>query len=181
VPQIADREVLVNPYIVEINEQLEGYIGVHRFVTAEVRDYQERKYQGTPMQAALSGIFFEACYACGSGTTPVELIELTKLTFNRLAQGCGQDTRTRELALKLEKVSGVLALSPALMSVPEKADAPSSDDGLQSLAGCFADSFLYAHTVLDSVSGNRPDSVFTPADWTVPSKAQRIMNVCANA
>ncbi len=174
--------VLDNPYIVAVNEQLDGYIGVHRFVTAEVQDYQARDYQGTPAQAALAEIFFDACKACGSGTPPVELLEQTQLIFNQLARdGRQKHNDMRSVALKLERVSHSLTLSPAMLLVSDQEQGDPSDCGFQSLAGCFADSFWYAHTVLDSVSGNPPDSVLTPTEWTIPAGARRIMEVCANA
>lgn len=198
-PQGADREIVANPYIVEVNEQLEAYMAIHRFVTTEVRDYQERENQGTPAQAALANVFFDACHACGSGTPPVELLEQTQMIFNQLARGpIGNMSGARDVSLKLGKISDRLAMSP-VMVWEDYVD--SSDLGSKSLAGCFADSFLYAHSVLDSVSGNQPDSgpvtagrtmssrdrgimgirVFIPAEWKIPSKAQRILDVCTNA
>lgn len=181
-PQGADREIVANPYIVEVNEQLEAYMAIHRFVTTEVRDYQERENQGTPAQAGLAGIFFEACGACGSGTPPVELLEQTQMIFNQLAHdGRQQLNDIQNVLLKLDRISCSLVVSPSMMLVSDQEHNAPSDCGLQSLAGCFADSFWYAHAVLDSVSGNQPDSKFVLADWTIPPKARRIMEACAHA
>lgn len=181
VPQRADWEIVANPYVVEVNEQLTAYMGIHRFVTAEVRDYQAREYQGTPAQVALAKIFFDACGACGSGTAPVELLERTQLIFNQLAHdGRQKPNDMQSVLLKLNRISCSLVVSPSMMLVSDQED-DSSDCGLQSLAGCFADSFWYAHAVLDFVSGNSRDSMFAPSDWTIPPKARRIMEACANA
>jgi hypothetical protein len=181
VPKVVGHEMLTNPYTVEVNEQLAGYIDVHRFLTAEVRCYQDNDRQGTPLQAALADVFFKACTVCGSGTPPVELIERTRLIFNQVAGGGGQDkNEIRTVALKLGRIFDALSLFPVMMSVSES-EQDFHDRGFQSLASCFADSFLYAHSLLDSVSGDRPYSVFTPAEWTIPSMARRIMDACANA
>lgn len=177
----ADREILTNPYIAEVNEQLEAYMAIHRFVTAEVLDYQARERQGTPAQAALAEVFCEACHVCGSGTAPVELLERTQFIFNQLARGGGQKPNDMKSVLsKLDRISRSLVVFPSMMLVSDQEDA-SSDCGLQSLAGCFADSFWYAHAVLDSMGGRQPDSVFIPAEWTISPKARRIMEACANA
>lgn len=182
VSPVEDREASISPYIAAVNEQLDDYIGVHRLVTAEVQAYQARNYQGTSAQAALAEIFFDACRACGSGTPPVELLEQTQIIFNLLARdGRQKHNNTKSVALKLVRISDQLALSPAMLLVSDQTQDDPSVCGVQSLAGCFADSFWYAHTVLDSVSGTRPDSVFILDEWTIPPQARRIMEACANA